>query len=91
MIGPPREVIAELVRQVRREPGCLTFTGIYRGSTCSRAMRRFVDDHRGAYGVKRICRALEIDRSSYYDLLAQAQVREAKALDWKTPAEAFNQ
>jgi putative transposase len=40
---------------------------------------RFVDEHRGAYGVKRICRVLEIDRSSYYDHLAGAGAREAKA------------
>ena len=40
---------------------------------------RFVDEHRGAYGVKRICRVLEIDRSSYYDHLAAAGAREAKA------------
>jgi hypothetical protein len=41
---------------------------------------RFVDDHRGAYGVKRICRVLEIDRSSYYDQLAGAAAREARDL-----------
>ena len=41
---------------------------------------RFVDEHRGAYGVKRICRVLEIDRSSYYDHLARAGAREARTL-----------
>jgi hypothetical protein len=41
---------------------------------------RFVDDHRGACGVKRICRVLEIDRSSYYDYLASAAAREARDL-----------
>ena len=41
---------------------------------------RFVDEHRGAYGVKRICRVLEIDRSAYYDHLARAEAREARAL-----------
>ena len=41
---------------------------------------RFVDDHRGAYRVKRICRVLEIDRSSYYDYLARAGARETRAL-----------
>ncbi len=34
---------------------------------------RFVDEHRDAYSVKRICRVLEIDRSSYYDHLARAE------------------
>ena len=30
--------------------------------------------------MKRICRVLEIDRSSYYDYLARSAAREAKAL-----------
>ena len=31
-------------------------------------MSRFesVDDHQGAYGVKRLCRVLSVNRSSYY-------------------------
>jgi transposase InsO family protein len=41
---------------------------------------RFVDEHRGAYGVKRICRVLEIDRSTYYDHLARAESRKARAV-----------
>jgi transposase InsO family protein len=47
---------------------------------------RFVDEHRGAYGVKRICRVLGIDRSSYYDHLARAEAREAKVLAEDEPA-----
>jgi putative transposase len=27
---------------------------------------RFVSDHRGAYGVKRLCRILEVSRSGFY-------------------------
>jgi putative transposase len=39
---------------------------------------RFVEDHRDAYGVKRLCRVLEIERSSYYKWRAGAQVRQAR-------------
>jgi putative transposase len=41
---------------------------------------RLVDDHRGAYGVKRICQVWEIDRSSCYGHLARAAARAARAL-----------
>ena len=35
----------------------------------------FVDDHRGAYGVKRLCRVLGVNRSSYYKWLEGAEAR----------------
>ncbi|WP_380280475.1 IS3 family transposase [Kitasatospora purpeofusca] len=36
---------------------------------------RFVEDHHGAWGVKRICRVLGIARSSFYDWRAGEQAR----------------
>lgn len=36
---------------------------------------QFVDDHRGAYGVKRLCRVLGVNRSSYYTWLDGAEAR----------------
>ena len=38
----------------------------------------FVDDHRGAYGVKRLCRVLGVNRSSYYKWLDGAEARAAR-------------
>jgi transposase-like protein len=38
----------------------------------------FVDDHRGAYGVKRLCRVLGVNRSSYYKWREGAQARAAR-------------
>jgi transposase InsO family protein len=38
----------------------------------------FVDDYRGAYGVKRLCRVLEVNRSSYYKWLDGAEARAAR-------------
>ncbi|MEU3560665.1 MULTISPECIES: hypothetical protein [unclassified Kitasatospora] len=39
---------------------------------------RFVEDHHGAFGVKRICRALGIARSSFYAWRAREQDRRAR-------------
>ncbi|MET8218129.1 IS3 family transposase [Streptomyces hirsutus] len=39
---------------------------------------QFVDDHRDAYEVKRLCKALELNRSSYYKWLAGRQARAAR-------------
>ncbi|MFJ9847758.1 IS3 family transposase [Kitasatospora sp. NPDC101155] len=39
---------------------------------------RFVDDHHGAWGVKRICRVLGIARSSFYAWRAGEQARRAR-------------
>jgi len=39
---------------------------------------RFVDDHHGAWGVKRICRVLDIARSSFYAGRAGEQGRRAR-------------
>jgi transposase InsO family protein len=39
---------------------------------------QFVDDHRGAYGVKRLCRVLGVNRSSYYKWRAGAEARAAR-------------
>jgi transposase InsO family protein len=39
---------------------------------------RFVDDHRDTFGVKRLCRVLEVSRSGFYRWLAAAPAREAR-------------
>jgi transposase InsO family protein len=39
---------------------------------------QFVDDHRGAYGVKRLCRVLGVNRSSYYKWQGGAEARMAR-------------
>ncbi|WP_420717223.1 hypothetical protein [Streptomyces sp. H27-G5] len=36
---------------------------------------QFVDDHRGAFGVKRLCRILRVSRSGFYRHLAGADAR----------------
>ncbi|MGI5170591.1 hypothetical protein ACQEU3_40200 [Spirillospora sp. CA-253888] len=36
---------------------------------------QFTRDHRGAYGVKRLCRVLKLTRSSYYRWRATAAAR----------------
>lgn len=38
----------------------------------------FVDDHRDAYGVKRLCQVLGVNRSSYYKWLGGAEARAAR-------------
>ncbi|MBB4138114.1 transposase InsO family protein [Gordonia humi] len=40
---------------------------------------QFVEDHKDAYGVKRLCEVIEIARSSFYAWLAAAPGREARA------------
>lgn len=40
---------------------------------------QFVDDHRGAFGVKRLCRMLRVSRSGFYRHLAGADARAARA------------
>ncbi|GAA1005432.1 IS3 family transposase [Streptomyces rhizosphaericus] len=40
---------------------------------------QFVDDHRGAFGVKRLCRMLQVSRSGFYRHLAGAQARADRA------------
>lgn len=42
---------------------------------------QFVEDHKGAYGVKRLCEVVEIARSSFYAWLAAAPARAARAAD----------
>ncbi|WP_234355899.1 IS3 family transposase [Kitasatospora aureofaciens] len=39
---------------------------------------QFVEDHRDAFGVKRLCRVLEVSRSGFYRWLAAAPAREAR-------------
>jgi hypothetical protein len=36
---------------------------------------QFVADHRDAYGVKRLCEVLDLNRSSYYKWLAGRKAR----------------
>lgn len=40
---------------------------------------QFVDDHRGAFGVKRLCRILTVSRSGFYRWLAGADARASRA------------
>ncbi|MFJ9969031.1 IS3 family transposase [Streptomyces avermitilis] len=40
---------------------------------------QFVDDHRGAFGVKRLCRILTVSRSGFYRWLAGADARAERA------------
>ena len=40
---------------------------------------QFVEDHKDAYGVKRLCEVIEIARSSFYAWLAAAPGRAARA------------
>ncbi|MGW9412083.1 IS3 family transposase [Streptomyces diastaticus] len=40
---------------------------------------QFVDDHRDAFGVKRLCRVLEVSRSGFYRWLKAAPARMARA------------
>jgi transposase InsO family protein len=40
---------------------------------------QFVADHRDAFGVKRLCRVLEVSRSGFYRWLAAASARAARA------------
>jgi transposase InsO family protein len=42
---------------------------------------QFVEDHKDAYGVKRLCEVIEIARSSFYAWLAAAPGRAAKAAE----------
>lgn len=43
-----------------------------------RSRFQFVDDHRDAFGVKRLCEVLEVNRSSYYKRLAGCDARTAR-------------
>lgn len=40
---------------------------------------QFVEDHRGAFGVKRLCRILAVSRSGFYRWLAGASARAGRA------------
>jgi transposase InsO family protein len=40
---------------------------------------QFVDDHKDAYGVKRLCQIVEVARSSFYAWIASAPTRAARA------------
>ena len=42
---------------------------------------QFVEDHKDAYGVKRLCEVVEVARSSFYAWLDSAGRRAAKATD----------
>ena len=39
------------------------------------AMTRFIDQHRGVYGVEPICRQLPIAPSTYFNVLVMADLR----------------
>ncbi|GAB3386084.1 hypothetical protein [Amycolatopsis echigonensis] len=40
---------------------------------------RFISDHRGAYGVARLCRVLGVRRPGFYEWLAAAPARKERA------------
>ncbi|WP_369805911.1 IS3 family transposase [Amycolatopsis sp. M39] len=40
---------------------------------------RFISDHRGAYGVARLCRVLDVRRPGFYEWLAAGPAREQRA------------
>lgn len=40
---------------------------------------RFISEHRGAYGVARLCRVLEVRRPGFYEWLAAAPAREQRS------------
>ncbi|MET8030529.1 hypothetical protein [Streptomyces avermitilis] len=40
---------------------------------------QFVEDHRGAFGVKRLCRILAVSRSGFYQWLAGVSARAGRA------------
>ncbi|MFG2631850.1 hypothetical protein [Streptomyces sp. NPDC048473] len=42
---------------------------------------RFVDEHRGAFGVKRLCRILKVSRSGFYRWMAGAEMRASRERD----------
>ncbi|MFJ5535473.1 IS3 family transposase, partial [Streptomyces sp. NPDC093261] len=48
---------------------------------------QFVDDHRGAFGVKRLCQVMGLNRSSYYKWRAGADAQAARHLDDQALAE----
>lgn len=52
---------------------------------------QFVEDHRDAWGVKRLCQVVEIARSSFYAWLAAAPGRAARAADDAVLAERIRQ
>ncbi|MFF3929932.1 IS3 family transposase [Streptomyces hirsutus] len=49
-----------------------------RGDELVRSRFQFVDDHRDAFEVKRLCEVLEVNRSSYYKWLAGREARAAR-------------
>ncbi|MGP3935307.1 IS3 family transposase [Nonomuraea sp. KM88] len=51
----------------------------------------FVDDHRSAFGVKRLCRVLKVSRSGFYRWLRTAPARAARAAADAVPAEEIRQ
>lgn len=51
---------------------------------------RFVEDHRGAFGVKRLCRILAVSRSGFYRWLAGASARAGRARADAELAELIN-
>ncbi|MCX4486353.1 IS3 family transposase [Streptomyces anulatus] len=52
-----------------------------RGDELVRSRFQFVDDHRDAFEVKRLCQVLEVNRSSYYKWRAGREARAARRRD----------
>ncbi|MFI2511528.1 IS3 family transposase [Streptomyces sp. NPDC018972] len=62
-----------------------------RGDELVRSRFQFVDDHRDAYEVKRLCEVLEVNRSSYYKWLAGAEARAARRREDRLLAEKIRE
>ena len=52
---------------------------------------QFVSDHRDAYGVKRLCEVLDLNRSSYYKWLAGRKARAARQREDRLLAERIRE
>ncbi|MFE5112056.1 IS3 family transposase [Streptomyces sp. NPDC056663] len=69
------------VRELEMERDILRRAAKYFGEGDQLVSRfQFVEDHRGAFGVKRLCRVLECSRSGFYRWLAGAGARIARQL-----------
>ena len=56
-----------------------------------RSRFQFVEDHRDAFGVKRLCQVLGVNRSGYYKWLAGRQARAARQRDDQLLADRIRQ
>ncbi|MFE9976406.1 IS3 family transposase [Streptomyces hirsutus] len=52
---------------------------------------QFVDDHRDAYGMKRLCEVLDLNRSSYYKWLSGRKARASRQSEDRLLAERIRE